>query len=151
MDPSPTLAYWKSRVRYGECDRFGIAHHSSYVPWFESGRLELLRLLGHSYDQLEQDGFAYPLVQISFRYLAPLRLEEVFKVETAVLSVTPLRLTFACRIFVEERRSALAFSVHALVDRNLKVREIPQDFRDFLTPRLAPENYLGRRFGPRQR
>ena len=31
-------------VRYGETDKMGIAHHTSYLLWFEIGRTGLLRL-----------------------------------------------------------------------------------------------------------
>lgn len=151
--PVPTQVVWTSRIRYAECDRFGIAHHSSHVPWFECGRTELLRLLGHDYDEVEKQGFAYPLAELGFRYDAPGRLDELLEVECGVWSVNRLRLTFACRIFSsspdrERTRIARGFSVHALVNQEMQVLEIPQDFRDFLEPRILPDGFLGRRFGP---
>ncbi|MDT2236243.1 hypothetical protein P7H19_08015 [Paenibacillus larvae] len=30
------------KVRFGECDFMGVAHHSHYFHWFELGRFELL-------------------------------------------------------------------------------------------------------------
>ena len=44
------------RVRYGESDQMGIAHHAAYVTWFEECRIELLRNLGASYRELEERG-----------------------------------------------------------------------------------------------
>ncbi|MCK5619596.1 MAG: hypothetical protein KAJ17_09355, partial [Candidatus Krumholzibacteria bacterium] len=41
------------RVRYGETDRMGVAHHSSYLLWFELGRTGLLREAGFSYREME--------------------------------------------------------------------------------------------------
>src|SRR5262245_52191276 len=45
------------RVRYAETDRMGLLHHANYLVYFEQGRTELLRSLGHSYKDLEDQGF----------------------------------------------------------------------------------------------
>lgn len=140
-----------TRVRYAETDRFGIAHHSSYVPWFEVGRVELLRLLGHDYDAFETAGWAFPLTEMHFRFDAPSRLDEPLVIETAILKVLRFRLTFAARILGEdETLRARAYSVHALVDRDMKVAEIPDELLELLEPRAAPADWLGRRFGPKR-
>ena len=36
------------KVRYGESDQMGIAHHGAYVTWFEECRIEMMRSLGVS-------------------------------------------------------------------------------------------------------
>ena len=45
------------RVRYAETDQMGVAHHASYLVWFEAGRTELIRSGGRSYAQIEADGW----------------------------------------------------------------------------------------------
>ena len=42
------------RIRYGETDQMGFAHHSNYLKYFELSRLEWLLALGVSYRELEQ-------------------------------------------------------------------------------------------------
>ena len=44
------------RVRYPEVDAMGYLHHSRYFQYFEMGRVELLRSLGHAYADLERSG-----------------------------------------------------------------------------------------------
>ncbi len=44
------------RVRYVECDPMGYLHNARYFEFFELGRKELLRLAGHSYHDMEQQG-----------------------------------------------------------------------------------------------
>jgi acyl-CoA thioester hydrolase len=140
---------WRARVRYAECDRFGIAHHSSYVPWFENGRVELLRQLGWDYDEVEAQGLAYPLSELGVRYDAPAACDELITVHCGLLAVDRLRLTFAARVHGEDgRRIARFFSIHALVNREMKVQQIPADFREFAEARLVGADYLGKRFGP---
>src|SRR6476660_539944 len=47
------------RVRYPECDPMGYLHHSIYLQYFEMGRVELLRAMGHTYAELEQQGLFF--------------------------------------------------------------------------------------------
>jgi len=37
------------RVRFSETDAMGVANNGAYLAWFEVGRIEYLRELGHSY------------------------------------------------------------------------------------------------------
>jgi len=138
------------RVRYAETDKFGIVHHSCYVPWFESGRIELLRQLGADYKDVEAKGLAFPLTELVFRYHAPARLDETLRIETVFLGLDRFRVTFGCKIVGPgERLLSRAYSVHALVDTAMSVREIPPDLVAVVGPNLAPGDYLGKRFGPR--
>jgi len=48
------------RVRYAETDQMGVVYHANHFIWFEVGRVELLRQLGFSYrDMEEQDKMLY--------------------------------------------------------------------------------------------
>ena len=49
MDPPHRV-----RVRYCETDRMAVAHHGSYVAWFEEARTEWMRRLGKSYREISQ-------------------------------------------------------------------------------------------------
>src|SRR5262245_18441203 len=44
------------RVRYQETDAQGRVHHANYLTYFEMGRVEFLRAMGHSYRELEASG-----------------------------------------------------------------------------------------------
>src|SRR5712675_883134 len=56
------------RVRYPEVDAMGFLHHSRYLQYFEMGRIELLRSLGHSYAELESAGLFFVVVKVECRY-----------------------------------------------------------------------------------
>ena len=47
MMPFPAPVH-RVRVRYCETDRMAIAHHGSYVAWFEEARTEWLRARGNT-------------------------------------------------------------------------------------------------------
>ena len=50
-DPFNSISH-TVRVRYAETDQAGMAHHSAFLPWFEEGRVELLRSLGKPYHSM---------------------------------------------------------------------------------------------------
>ena len=59
------------RVRYGETDQMGVAHHGAYVNWLESGRVAYCRELGVPYSEVEQAGFNMAVADMQIRYKKP--------------------------------------------------------------------------------
>lgn len=72
------------RVRYCETDRMGVAHHGSYVAWFEEARTEWLRGRGRSYRQIEDEGLLLQIVDLSVRYLRPIDYDDEILIRVAV-------------------------------------------------------------------
>ncbi len=59
------------RVRYAETDQMGVVYHANYLVWCEVGRTEYIRAAGTPYAQLERDGVALAVVDITMRCHAP--------------------------------------------------------------------------------
>ena len=57
------------RVIYGDTDQMGIVYYANYLRWFEKGRSEFLREIGLPYSIIEQQGFHFPVVEVSCRYV----------------------------------------------------------------------------------
>ncbi len=81
-------------VRYSECDPLGIAHHSSYVIWFEEARHEYRRRHLADYDQLAEEGVFMPLAELRVRYRAPARFGDILTVRSWMSEVKSRRATF---------------------------------------------------------
>ena len=122
------------RVRYPEVDRMGVAHHTQHLVWFEVGRTELLRSLGCTYGEMEAEGIFMPVVEVSCRYRAPVRYDDLLEVETRLAHVSASRVTFeyTLRRKGEDRILAEARTVHATVDRGGQVVRLPAPYRDLL-------------------
>ena len=56
------------RVIYGDTDQMGVVYYANYLRWFESGRSELLRQIGLPYGKIEEQGFHFPVTEVSCRY-----------------------------------------------------------------------------------
>lgn len=80
------------RVRYIEVDAMGYLHHSRFLQYFELGRIELLRSLGHSYADLETQGFFFVVARAEIRFRAPARFDEELTLRTRVVRQTPVRV-----------------------------------------------------------
>src|SRR3954463_1704623 len=80
------------RVRYPEVDAMGYLHHSRYFQYFEMGRVELLRSMGHSYADLEKAGIFFAVVKVECRYRAPARYDEELSLLTKITKQTTVRI-----------------------------------------------------------
>jgi acyl-CoA thioester hydrolase len=120
------------RVRYCECDPMGVAHHSSYIPWLEVGRTELLRDCGVAYADLERAGTFLVIVRLDLRYRRPVRYDDVVEVRTHWRGGSRVKIEHEYEIVVVERGgaaceevAAAASTTLACVDAEGKVRQLP--------------------------
>ncbi len=122
------------RVRYAETDQMGVAHHASYLVWFEAARTEFIRDRGRSYAQIEADGWLLVVVEARCRYLRPARYDDVLVVRTRLGPAGPATLAFDYEVVRNGDREVLArgATVHAAVDRTGRPRRIPEEVRRLL-------------------
>jgi acyl-CoA thioester hydrolase len=118
------------RVRYAETDRMGLLHHANYLVYFEQARIELLRHLGTTYKDLEDQGFLLVLTRIEVRYRAPARYDDLLTVRTTVEKVTFVRIDHRYEVFCEGRLLAEGSSTLACVDRDGRPQALPDFLRE---------------------
>ncbi|QDV27495.1 Acyl-CoA thioester hydrolase YbgC [Aureliella helgolandensis] len=133
------------RVRYNETDGQGRVHHAQYLNYFERGRVELLRSLGHSYRDFEASGLMLVVSEMNVRYLGAAEFDDLLRVTTSVLRTRGVRIEHAYEIvkpaaglLASERGTpesatdqpiVKATSVIACVDRTGKVQRLPKYMR----------------------
>ncbi len=115
------------RVRYAECDPQGVAHHSVYAVWLEAGRTELLREQGMAYADCERRGIYFVVARMSFRFRRPARYDDVLTVEVEVARSAGIKIEHTYRILRDGELLATAETTLACVDRDGKVRPVPDD------------------------
>jgi len=110
------------RVRYADTDPMGWAYYGHYLRWFEIGRAEMLRALGRSYREVEEeDRVLLPVLDARCRYFRGARYDERITVETGVLDLGRATLRFGYRILGEEgERCALGYTEHCVVTRDAR-------------------------------
>ncbi|MDR2702073.1 MAG: acyl-CoA thioesterase [Spirochaetaceae bacterium] len=99
-----------------------VVWHGNYINYFEVGRRALLEKIGYSYDEMEKSGYAFPIIEISAKYLGPLRFKdrarvkavlmeyenrlmiryEIRNTQTGILTTKGLSIQMACNIKTNE-------------------------------------------------
>ena len=83
------------RVYYEDTDLSGLVYHANYLRWFERARSDMLRLLGIDQRTAAEAGEGtYAVADLTIRYLAPARLDDVVTIatEAAELRAASVRL-----------------------------------------------------------
>ena len=117
------------RVRYPEVDAMGYLHHSRFFQYFEMGRVELLRARGISYAELERQGVFFVVVKVDCKYRAAARYDEELTLTTRVTRQAHVRIDHAYELKRGETVLAEAHTTIACVDREGRLREIPEELR----------------------
>lgn len=122
------------RVRYAETDAMGVVHHSSYVVWLEAGRSDWLRQRGTSYGEaFEAAGYCLPVVELSLRYLAPARYDDLVTVRTWVEELRSRRIRFGYEVVdAAGRPLAVGQTTHLCTTTAGQVAAIPPAVRALL-------------------
>jgi acyl-CoA thioester hydrolase len=99
-----------------------IAHHASYVVWFEIGRTDLCRATGFTYREIEERGMLLVVVEIGCRYVMPFKYDDEVLIRTWVSDAGSRSMKFAYELLdgSGEVLHATGFSKHFWVDRETR-------------------------------
>lgn len=128
------------QVRYGETDRMGVAHHASYLLWFELGRTGLLREAGHTYREMERNGFLLPVLEYNVRFFVGAEYDDRVRIETGILQLRSRTVTFAYRALRGDKLLATGWTRHLCVDPDSQYRRLPTEIIEAITQFLIPGN-----------
>ncbi len=119
------------RVRYVDTDQMGVAHHATYMVWFEVGRTELCRSRGFTYLDLEKMGYRMMIVDLRCRYAKAIRYDDMITIRTWVKDLQRMMMAFGYRILSRETGETLASGEtrHICLDTSGRPRAIPERFR----------------------
>lgn len=82
------------RVKFFDTDVMGVVHHSNYIRWFETGRVEFLRKLGIDLNEMMNDGILFPIMEVGAKFHAPARFDDELEIETTAETLTKAKMKF---------------------------------------------------------
>ncbi len=119
------------RVRYAETDQMGVVYYANYIVWMEVGRVELCRVMGFDYRDMErEDGVVLAVVEVNCRYLHPARFDDEVIVKTWIKEASDraVRFAYEMRRAGDDRTLATGESRHLFCTRELKRGRLPEKY-----------------------
>ena len=122
------------RVRYAETDRMGVVYYANYLVWFEVGRADLMRTLGQTYRELEEEGIILPVIEAHCEYRQSARYDDEIEIRTSGGMVSHVRVKFSYEIARRADQTVVAagHTIHAAVDPTGKPCRLPPWLRQAL-------------------
>ena len=68
---------YQHEVKYYECDRMGITHHSNYVRFMEEARVDWMDQIGYGFERMEAEGVVSPVVSVECNFKRPTTFKDV--------------------------------------------------------------------------
>ena len=105
------------RVRFAETDAQGIAHHASFVVWFEVARVAYLEAFAGGYRTIRERGLEALTTEVHVRYHRAAAFDDVLRVGTRCAELRGARFRYEYRVERAGELVADGFSAHATVER----------------------------------
>lgn len=121
---------YRHEVKYYECDRMGITHHSNYIRFMEEARVDWMDQLGFGFEKMEAEGVVSPVVSVECRYRQPSTFKDVIEIDVKVAETTPLKVIFAYSMSVEGKTVCTATSTHCFLEDGRPI-SLEKRFPDF--------------------
>ncbi len=82
------------RTLYADTDRSQIVYHANYLRYFEVGRATLMRDMAFPYQEIEKNGYVYPIISLAVDYYAPLYYDDMMCIYTRPGELERVKLRF---------------------------------------------------------
>ncbi len=119
------------RVRYAETDQMGVVYYANYLVWMEVGRVDLCRVCGFNYRDMErEDGILLAVAEANCRYRAPARFDDEVIVRTWIEEAGSRMVHFAyeMRLAAGGRKLAEGYTRHIFLTRELRPTRLPRKY-----------------------
>ncbi len=129
---------YQHEVKYYECDRMGVTHHSNYIRFMEEARVDWLDQLGFGFDKIEAENVFSPVISVTCEYKRPTTFKDVIDIEVNIGKITEMKFDFVYTMRVGGKVVCTAQSSHCFIENNRPVaisKRLPELFK-------ALENYV---------
>lgn len=111
---------YEHKAQYYETDQMGIVHHSNYIRWMESARIDFMGQVGVSYKAMEEAGVISPVLSVNCQYKSMVRFDDVVLIEPRIQSYNGIKLIISYTIKDKDSGEirTVAESSHCFLDKN---------------------------------
>lgn len=117
----------KIKVYYRDVDQMGIVYYTRYLEYFEEARTELLRSIGISVPEIEQNGYYLPVVSVNCQYTNPAKFDDILVINTKICNIprSTLKIDYSV-INAESKICVTGDTIHTFINRNRKAVKPPK-------------------------
>lgn len=113
---SNAMNTYHHEVKYYECDRMGITHHSNYVRIMEEARVDYLDQLGYGFDKIEAEGVVSPVISIECNYKHPTTFKDIINVKVTISQFTEVKFEFSYEMRHGDKVVCIGKSLHCFTE-----------------------------------
>jgi len=135
---------YQHEVKYYECDRMGITHHSNYVRFMEEARVDWLDQLGCGFDRIEADNVFSPVVSVSCEYKSPTTFKDIIDIEVKISRMSEMKFEFEYTMRCKDKLVCIGHSVHCFTENGRPVaiaKRLPTLYNSLTTLLSDQHNY----------
>jgi acyl-CoA thioester hydrolase len=105
------------RTLYVDTDRSQVVYHANYLRYFELGRASLMRDAAYPYREIEESGYAYPIIEVGVKYYTPLYYDDLMWIHTRPAALERVRVQFEY-VITDERSEIVCkgFTRHCAIN-----------------------------------
>ena len=123
---------YRHEVKYYECDRMGVTHHSNYIRFMEEARVDWLDQLGFGFEKIEAENVFSPVISITCEYKRPTTFKDVIEIEVNISKMTEMKFDFSYIMRVDGKVVCNAHSTHCFIENNRPValsKRLPEFYK----------------------
>ena len=127
------------KVNFYDTDAMAVVHHSNYIRWFEIGRVEFLRQAVITLTELMDDGYVFPITEVSAKYMNSGYFDDELIIETTPVALTKAKMAFSYRVLraCDDTVLVTGFTQNVFTSRATgKITRLPDKYYDKLKAML---------------
>ncbi len=104
-------------VPFHDVDSMQVVWHGNYCKYLEVARCKFLDEIDYNYRQMQDSGFAWPVIDMRIRYAQPLYFQQQVRVISKIVEwENRLKINYLLEDAISGRRLSKAFTVQVAVD-----------------------------------
>ena len=110
-------------AQFGDVDPMHVVWHGTYVRYLEEARSALMDIIGYNYIEMNESGYAWPIVDLRLKYIKPIRLLQKVAISATIAEYeNRLKIDYVCRDFASREILTKASTVQvALTATNFEL------------------------------
>jgi len=124
-------------IQFYDVDAMRVVWHGNYVKYIEDARCRLLRQFNYDYNDMEESGYLWPIVDMRLKYVKSAEFGDRIRVEATLVEYES-RLKISYRIFNAQTNDILTKAYTVQVAVCMESKEMQFESPEILLNKLAP-------------